>query len=178
MALKPTIYKFNVDLSHVDENYYDSLNLTVAQHPSENTERMMARVLAFCLNARKDLSFTKGLCVVEEPDIWARTLDGRIDLWIDVGEPGFDRLKKAARTANAVRVYSFNFKSPGWWKKEGEKLSKLAVEFFQFPWADIQDLAASINRTTSLSITISDNVIYVSLGEKEFSLEIGALNGR
>jgi uncharacterized protein YaeQ len=60
MALKPTIFKLQISLSDLNRNYYDTLNLTLAQHPSETVERMMARVLAFCINAQERLVFTKG----------------------------------------------------------------------------------------------------------------------
>ena len=50
MALKPKIYKSRVTLSDIDRDYYDTLNLTIARHPSETLERMMVRVLAFCIN--------------------------------------------------------------------------------------------------------------------------------
>ncbi len=94
MALKPTIYKLNINLSDLDRDYYDTIDLTLAQHPSETLERMMARVVAFCINAEEHLKFTKGLSEIEEPDIWARTLDDQIALWIDVGEPDVERIKK------------------------------------------------------------------------------------
>ena len=71
----------------------------------------MVRVLAYCMNAQENLVFTKGLCVVDEPDIWVCTLDNQIALWIDVGEPAVDRITKATRLSPAVKVYSFNFKS-------------------------------------------------------------------
>ena len=61
MALKPTIYKFDIDLSDIDEGRYENLNLTVAQHPSETLERMMVRLLAYCLNLSEGLEFTTGL---------------------------------------------------------------------------------------------------------------------
>ena len=69
MAIKPTIYKFRISLSDLNRNYYDTLNLTIALHPSETLERMMARVIAFCLNATENLTFTKGLSDIDEPDI-------------------------------------------------------------------------------------------------------------
>jgi uncharacterized protein YaeQ len=50
MALKPTIYKLKIALSDLDRNIYEALNLTIAQHPSETLERMMVRVLAYCIN--------------------------------------------------------------------------------------------------------------------------------
>ena len=87
MAIKPTIYKLKIALSDLERNHYDTLNLTLALHPSETLERMMVRVLAYCINAQAHLSFTRGLSAIEEPDIWARTLDDQISLWIDLGEP-------------------------------------------------------------------------------------------
>lgn len=59
MALKPTIYKFRIALSDMNNDYYDSKNLTIALHPSEKPQRMLARILAFCLNAQKDLNLPK-----------------------------------------------------------------------------------------------------------------------
>ncbi len=43
VALIPTIYKLRITLSDIDRVYYDSLNLTIAQHPFETLERMMTR---------------------------------------------------------------------------------------------------------------------------------------
>ena len=162
MALKPTIFKFKISLSDLNRHYYDTLNLTVAQHPSETLERMMARVLAFCMNDQEYLTFTKGLSSVEEPDIWARTLDGRLSLWIDIGERSFDRIKKAARLSQAVKVYSFNFKSEGWWLKDQAKFDALPVSVFRFDWKGIQALAKMVKRTMDLSVTISDGIVYIS----------------
>ncbi len=132
MALKPTIYKFRVALTDINNDYYDSLNLTIAQHPSESLQRMMARVVAFSMNAQPDLSFTKGLSNIEEPDIWHKTLDDQISLWIDVGEPDPERVKKSTRLARKVRVYSFNTKSDVWWKQNANKLNLLKAEVYKF----------------------------------------------
>jgi uncharacterized protein YaeQ len=171
VALKPTIFKANITLADVDRNVYDTLNLTLAQHPSESVERMMARVIAFCMNATEALTMTRGLSTVEEPDIWEKTLDGRIALWVEVGEPSFDRIKKAGRLSSAVRVYSFNLKSDSWWEKEGGKFQGLSAEVFQLQWKGIQKLAGLTNRTMDLSVTVSDGVVYVSgdTGECEIS---------
>ncbi|HEY5733797.1 MAG TPA: YaeQ family protein [Gammaproteobacteria bacterium] len=171
MALKPKIYKLRIALSDVDREYYDTLNLTIAQHPSETLERMMVRVLAFCINAQEQLLFTKGLCAVDEPDLWVRTLDGQLALWIDVGEPAVDRIKKATRLSPAVKVYSFNSKSDVWWNQGRAKFSELTVSVFRFQWESIQALAALVQRTMDLSITIADDSAYVATesGECEVS---------
>ncbi len=178
MALKPTIYKFKIALTDLDRNYYDTLNLTVARHPSETMERMMARILAFCINAQDNLSFTKGLSTAEEPDIWARTLDNQVSLWIDVGEPASDRIKKARGLASTVKVYSFNTKSDVWWNQEREKFSPLNAYVFRFPWDKTQALAALVQRTMDISVTITDDSAYIATesGECEVpwaTLQIG-----
>ncbi len=166
MALKPTIYKLKIFLSDLDRNYYDTLNLTIAQHPSETLERMMARVLAYCINAEEHLAFTKGLSEAEEPDIWLRSLDGQLILWLDLGEPAVDRIKKATRIASTVKVYSFNSKSDVWWDQSQEKFKQLPVSIYRFQWQQIQSLAKLVKRTMELSITIIDN-------SAQFSTELG-----
>lgn len=173
MALKPTIYKLKIALSDINRNYYDTLNLTIAQHPSETVERMMVRVLAFCINAEEQLTFTKGLSSIEEPDIWARTLDDQLSLWIDVGEPAVDRIKKATRLASTVKVYSFNSKSDVWWDQGQTKFNELKASFFRFPWQSIQSLATLVQRTMDCSVTITGNSAYIATesGECEVSWE-------
>lgn len=162
VALKPTIYKLKITLADIEQDHYDTLNLTMAQHPSETLERMMARVLAFCMNARDPLSFTKGLSAAEEPDIWARTLEGQLSLWIDMGEPAVDRIKKATRLSPRVKVYSFNLKSDTWWTQGQAKFNELPVSVVQFQWAGIQALAKLVKRTMDLSVTLSGETAYVA----------------
>lgn len=169
MALSPTIFKFKIDLSNTDRNHYDTLNLTVAQHPSETVERMMARVLAFCINAEYNPVFTKGLSEVNEPAIWSHTLDGLLSLWIDVGEPSAERIKKATRLASKTIIYSFNSKSETWWGQEQNRCSRLKVSVYQFQWEAIQALAKLVQRTMNLAVIITDDSAYIAneLGECE-----------
>ncbi len=162
MALKPTIHKFSISLSDLDRDYYDSLNLTVAQHPSESSERMMVRVLAYCINAQKRLGFTKGLSETEEPDLWVKSLDDQIELWIDVGEPSLDRLKKATRQSQQTRVYSFNSKSPTWWDQLHLGRTNLEVLVFRFDWPAVQELAKLLERTMVMSVTITGASAYIA----------------
>ena len=174
MAIKPTIYKFRISLSDINRNYYDTLNLTIAQHPSETVERMMVRVLAYCINAQESLEFTKGLSAIEEPDIWVKTLDDQISLWIDVGEPAFERVKKATRLAKEVKLYSFNSKSDVWWDQGQSKLQQLAISVYRLKWEEVQSLAALVARTMDLSVTITGDSAYVATEQGE--CELGWVN--
>jgi len=173
VALKPTIYKFRISLSDINRNYYDTLNLTLAQHPSETTERMMVRVLVYCINAEENLSFTKGLSAIDEPDLWIRTLDEQTALWIDVGEPAVERVKKASRVAQQVKVYSFNSKSDVWWEQGESKFRQLNASYYRFDWESVKSLAALLTRTMDISVTITGDSAYVASasGECEIAWE-------
>ncbi|MBV1913770.1 MAG: YaeQ family protein [Pseudomonadales bacterium] len=162
MALKPTIFKLTISLSDLDRNHYDTLNLTIAQHPSETTERVMARVLAFCIHAQEHLAFSKGLSDVDEPSIWAKTLDGQISLWIDVGEPMVERIKKATRVAQQVCVYSFNSKSDVWWEQSKQGFSELSASIFRFNSEEIKRFAELLQRTMEISVTITGDSAYIA----------------
>ncbi len=174
MAIKPTIYKARISLSDLERDYYDSISLTIAQHPSETLERMMVRVLAYCINAQEGMEFTKGLDEVEEPDLWVRTMDEQTKLWIDVGEPSADRVKKACNRSEAVKVYSFNTKSDVWWSQGEPKFSRLDASVYRFPWESIEALAALVERTMDLSVTITGDSAYVAgnKGEVEVTWEV------
>lgn len=171
MAIKPTIYKFKLSVSDLNHDYFDTLNLTVALHPSETKERMMVRVLVFCLHAHQNydnlMSFTKGLSAVDEPDIWLKGLDDQLHLWIDVGEPSFERIKKSCRLAKQTYVYSFNSKSKAWWKQSQAQFAPLSVNVFSFHWSEIQELAGLLARTTELSITLSAESAFIAATDKQ-----------
>jgi len=174
MAIKPTIYKFRILLSDLNRNHYDTLNLTVALHPSETIERMMVRVLAYCINVQEQLAFTKGLSEIDEPDLWVRTYDEKTTLWIDVGEPSVERIKKSCRLAEKVKVYCFNSKADVWWKQYQGKINQLEASVIKFDWQEIQRLASLVERTMDMSVSITGDSAYVATeqGESEIAWEI------
>ncbi|MEA3404153.1 MAG: YaeQ family protein, partial [Pseudomonadota bacterium] len=156
-----------ISVSDMNRDVYDTLSLTVAMHPSENLERMMSRVLAYCLNTQEFLEFTKGLSAIEEPDIWLKTLDDQLMLWIDIGEPAVDRIKKATRLARAVKVYSFNSKSDVWWEQNQAKLKDLKVDIYRLDNKEIQTLAGLVKRTMDMSVTITGDSAYIATEQGE-----------
>ena len=130
----------------------------------------MARVMAYCINACEGLVFTKGLSDVDEPDLWVRTLDGITSLWIDVGEPAADRLKKSARQAGQVKIYSFNSKSDVWWQQGQTKFARYAVSIYRLQHERIAELASMLERTMDMSVTITGESAYVTTGSGELEV--------
>ena len=172
MALKPTIYKAQIELADSDSNRYQSLSLTLARHPSETVERMATRLLAYCLNVARGLEFTKGLSTADEPDIWLHSDSGEIEHWIEVGQPEHPRLKKACGRARKVSLFIFGKSSDTWWKLNGDAISALPhLSAWQFSWPEIVAVAELLGRTVQLSMSIVGGVIYIDNGSDSVSLE-------
>lgn len=172
MAIKPTIYKIKTALSDLNREVYQSFNITMAQHPSETGERMMVRLLAYCLNYHEQLELCKGLSDPDEPDLWQKALSGEIELWIEVGEPSAERIKKATRQSKQALVYCFNSKAETWWQIESSKLGSSAASVVQFSWPEIKELAGMIERTMDISVTISGNSVFVATGQGQVELSL------
>ncbi len=124
MALKSTVFKADLQISDMDRNYYQNHALTLAQHPSETEERVMMRLLVFALHADERLEFGKGLSS-EEPDLWRKDLTGQIELWIQLGQPDEQAIRRACGRAREVYVYTYSGNSAQvWWDKTGPDLQR------------------------------------------------------
>lgn len=178
MALKPTIYKAQVNLADSDQNCFEELSLTIAKHPSETIERMTVRLLAFCLNNGRGLEFTKGLSTAEEPDIWQHADNGEIERWIELGQPEEPRLRKACGKAKNVSVYTFGRSADTWWKLNGEAISALPrLQVWQFPWTEVEAAAKMMDRTMKLGLSIVGGTLYLDDGNNSVTLEPRLLSG-
>ncbi|MCB1687213.1 MAG: YaeQ family protein [Halioglobus sp.] len=172
MALKPTIYKAQVELADSDRNCFESLSLTLARHPSETLERMTVRLLAYCLNFARGLEFTRGISTADEPDLWQHSDHGDIEHWIEVGQPEQPRLRKACGRARKVSVYAFAKSASTWWKLQGEEVGTLPhFEAWQLDWAEVQAAAGLIDRTVQLNVSIVGGIVYLDNGSDSSSVE-------
>ena len=161
MAVKATIFKAELQVSDMDRGHYQAYSLTLAQHPSETEERLMLRLLAFALNADQALAFGRGISTDDEPDLWLKDLTGQVDLWIEVGQPDEQRIRKACGRAGKVRVYNFSGRSAAlWWEKNAQALDRCRnLEVFDVPSDASQALAALCQRNMSLQCFVQDGEV-------------------
>lgn len=173
MALKATIFKAELQIADMDRSYYQTHALTLARHPSETDERMMVRLLAFALHAHEGLSFTKGLCADDEPDLWQKNLTGEVELWIDVGTPDEKRIRKACNRARQVVIYSYGARGPAvWWKQNRDALARFDnLTVRNLPKDATDALAGLAERSMSLQCTIQEGQIWLSDAQRNVQLE-------
>ena len=166
MALKSTIFKVELQIADLDRNYYQNHALTVARHPSETDERMMARVLAFALYADPALSFGKGLSSDDEPDLWRRDLTGAIEVWIEVGLPDERRVRRACGRARQVVVLTYGGRvADMWWQQNRAALQRQDnLTILNLVAAESRALAALAARGMQLQCTLQDTEIWLIVG--------------
>ena len=165
MALGATIYNFDVELADHDRHVYESLALRVAQHPSESDEYLIARVLAYLLEYREGIEFSRGVSDPEEPTIAVRDLTGAITTWIEIGTPDAARLHKASKSGARVAVYCH--KDPAQWLKQlaGATIHRAdALELHVIDRALSAELVSRLDRRMAFSLSISERELYVSIG--------------
>ena len=183
MALKSTIFKAQLAIADIDHGYYADHALTLARHPSETDERMMARLAALALNAWQlqalchgdgRLAFGAGLSDPDDPDVSLTDFTGRKRLWIEVGQPEDKPLARAASRADAVLVYAIHHAAEVWWKGIQGKLARLdKLQVWRLPSAGVQQLAALAERGMQLQATVQEGAL--TLGNERASAHLEPL---
>jgi uncharacterized protein YaeQ len=173
MALKSTIFKIDLQIADMDRGYYADHALTIARHPSENDERMMARVLAFALHAHEALAFGRGLSADDEADLWRRDLTGEIEQWIDVGQPDERLLRKACNRAAEVVLVTYGRTAAVWWAQNRAALERLAnLRVLHVPAATSAALAALVERSMRLQCTVQDAQVWLGHERETVHVEL------
>ncbi|QGS49404.1 YaeQ family protein [Shewanella putrefaciens] len=173
MALKSTVFKVNLQIADMDRNYYQDHQLTLAQHPSETDGRMMVRLLAFIINASDTLSFSKGLCVDDEPELWDKSLSGEINLWVEFGQADEKWLRKASGRAKAVQLFTYGGRSvPIWWKQNQQALERYQnLKVWNIAEESVTAMEALVGRNMALQVSISEGQIWLSDSENSVLIE-------
>lgn len=158
MAPNATIYRLELQVSDMDRHYYVEHGLTLAQHPSETPERLMARLVAFALHADERLEFGRGLSNEEEPDLWQRDYTGDIVHWIDLGQPDESRIRKACGRARRVTIVNYSGNSADiWWNRHAATLARLKhLTVIDLDPDAIERAVALLERSMRLTAMIQD----------------------
>ncbi len=158
----------------MDRNYYADHQLTIARHPSESDKRMMLRVLAFAFNASEHLAFTKGLSEVDDPDLWQKNYSDEIELWIELGQPSEQRIKKGCNQAKQMLVYSLqNGMFDAWYQKEKNHINtRKNLAIYTIAEDVVEGLANLVTRQMQIQCTIQDGQAWFNLGQDSIEVSL------
>lgn len=177
MALPATMRKVQIALADSDRGIYEDLDLRVAQHPSESTRYLVARVLARALEHGEGLEFSKGgVSDDTEPALVQRDLRGDLVAWIEIGSPTPDRLHKATKASPRVVVYTWKsaeqlaaaIRERGVHRAEHIELNTFAPE-----WLD--SIATTLDRNNAWQLSIAGGQLYLTIGGTLFESSVHKL---
>ena len=164
MAQPATIYRAGIQLSDIGRGLYETLQITVARHPSETEERLLARMLAYALYYEPELTFTKGVGAGDEPDLWLKGPDGRVKLWIEVGLPDAERLIKATRHSEQVILCAFGSALAVWEKQQLPKLAGISnLTLISLDVVFLRRISERLQRSISWALTVTEGSLYLEI---------------
>ena len=165
MALTSLVYTFDIQLSDIDRGVYEALAFKAAQHPSESSEYFVARVLAYCLEYREGIAFSRGLAEPDEPAIAVRDLTGALQSWIEIGAPDAARIHRASKASPRVAIYVH--KDPAQLVRQlaGERIHRReSIAIVALDRALIAALVEHLDRRMSFALMVSEAHLYVTIG--------------
>ena len=161
------MYVFDVRLANADRAVNEVLTIRAARHPSETAEYLLTRLLAYCLEYTEGIAFSKGLSDPDEPAIVVRDLTGVLQAWIEIGTPDADRLHRAAKAAPRVVVYAHRGLDALITRLGNERIHRAReIRLRAVDPELLSDLVARLDRRMSLDLTVSDQTLYVSVGDE------------
>jgi uncharacterized protein YaeQ len=169
MALPPTMYTFEVEVSDVDRSVYETLALRVPRHPSETEEYLATRVLAYCLEYAEGISFSNGLAEPDEPTLAVRDLTGAIRVWIDIGTPDAARMHKASKAAARVVVYTHKDPEKLLRQWAGERIHRAAeLELYSLDRTLVKNFVARLRRRMTVALSVTSGQLYLTIDDEVF----------
>jgi len=172
------IHRFEIALADVDRGVYADLDVRVARHPSEDAPYLLTRVLAYALEHKEGLVFSKGLSEADEPALWIRHGDGRVIEWIDIGAPAADRLHRASKLAERVIVYCHRRPDMLQQRCAKERVHKGdQIRLVKVPASLLAALEAKLDRNNRWDLSVHEGHMTIVCGGEviEATLESGPL---
>lgn len=164
MALGATIHTFDVQLADTDRGVYEDFSLRVARHPSETDAYMITRMLAYGLEHTEGITFSEGISQTDEPAVLVRDLTGAITAWIEIGAPDADRLHYGSRLAERTVIYTHRDPAKVMAPWEGKRIHRSEhIRVFSFDPGFIESAVPHVARRNTMTITVTEQVLYLDL---------------
>jgi uncharacterized protein YaeQ len=173
VALTATVYNFRIDLSDMDRGVYETIDLRMAQQPSESIEYLLMRLLAYCLEFEDGILLTEGVAAGNEPAVLVRDLTGNVTAWIEVGMPDAERLHRGMKLAGRAAVYTHRDVRKLLAQLTAGKIHKAdAIPVYAIDRTFVDNVAARLERRSEISMSITDHELYLNIAGQNFTTVI------
>lgn len=169
MALTSTLYRFVIELADIDRGVYETLELRVPCHPSEEKNRLVVRVLARAILSEEGLDFGRGLSHTDDPALWTKSAVGELSRWVDVGAPSAERIHRASKAAAFTHIVTTKPRDVlrrEWGRREFYRPE--CIEVIYIDESFVRDLEHRLDRRNTWTVLIQDNELMVSVDEDTF----------
>jgi uncharacterized protein YaeQ len=161
------MYRFELEVSDTDRGFYESLDLRLARHPSESSEYLLTRLLAYVLNAQEGIDFTSGLFPPAEPAIAVHDHPGATRLGIEIGQPSPERLQKALGQSEAVAVYTYKSADQLATSLRASGDARLAaVRLYAIDARFLAGLEADLDRRNRWTLMHTEGDVFITIDER------------
>ncbi|MEY3012537.1 MAG: hypothetical protein RIT45_1272 [Pseudomonadota bacterium] len=167
MALTATIFRVELDVADVDRGVYLQEQHRLALHPSEEPERLVARLLAYTLLWEDGLVFAKDLNDVDEPALWRHDDLGQLAHWVEVGAPTARRLHIRSKASPRLSVVVYKGSDDGRdalrreLQREGRVHRADAIEVITLPGVMVSEIAEAMSRSSALTVIRTGDTLQV-----------------
>jgi uncharacterized protein YaeQ len=173
---QPERREVKLSLSHVERDVQLERALVLSRHPSESLERVVLRVLAFCLMPDDSLGAAPGgVSEGDAPDLLARDATGQLVTWVRCGSADPEQVRKVInhnaqaavhvvfsrpdrREAFVAEVEARGARPRGWDR----------VTLWTVDRALVQALAANEDTRQRWTVTFVGDQLYVDNGQGTF----------
>ena len=173
MALTATIYSFETELADIDRGVYQTLSLRMARQPSETSEFMLTRFLAYCLEYAEGIEFTEGVAAGDEPAVVVRDMTGRVTAWIEVGLPDAARLHRGSKLAGRAAVYTHRNIQKVLEALDGKQVHRAPdIPVYEFGRGFVDEVAATLQRRDKVSVSVTERQLYLDISGRTFDTTV------
>ncbi len=177
MAQGSQVHHVEIQLADADRERYLNLKISTPRHPSETTERLILRLLAFALLHEEGMEFRSGgVSQGDAPDLSVRALTGELRHWIDTGTPTEQRLRKAAKHIPEVTVLTHDGLLRRWQSQHGGKLPAFDGRILCLEADLVENLSPSPPRRIRWQMTVTGGTLYLDTGEQTLSSRLVELS--
>jgi uncharacterized protein YaeQ len=168
------LYRFTFDFSDIDRGIYETLEFRVVQHPSEIATYLLTRVLAYALSYEEGLDFMgAGLSDPDTPALKKTSMNGQVNMWVEIGNPSIKKLHKAGKVSERVIVYTYKSADVLMTEINNNEIHrKNELEVYAIDSKFLDELEKKLKKSNNWSLLYQQGQLDIHIENENYSTEV------